>query len=143
MGFFDILKRGDDPYAGSAVADVLDQGKTVHRAPFEIPATEYAAGTSVWTLSPIRGKIRKVVTVVNTLTAGAGAITLELETVAVAGLSVVIADASAVGTIDSDDSVTGDGTEIVAKDAAIEIVSDGTPTAGAIRGYVEIEPYDA
>lgn len=109
---------------------------------FEIPATEYAAGTSCWAISPCHGRIRRARTVATAATTGVGTVTVELATVAVSGLSVTIADSSAAGTIDDSGEVADHATQIVAEGQAIEIVSDGTPSGGAVRGHLEIEPLE-
>lgn len=109
--------------------------------PFEVDATKYAAGTSEFVISPIDGTIEEVVTTVVTATTGAGAIGIELATVPVTGLSVVIATGASVGDLDSDTPTTpGSATTLVTQGAAIEITGDGTPSAGAIRGFIRVRP---
>lgn len=120
-------------------ADGESEFKTV-RVRFEVEATEYAAGTSVFVVAPVKGEVHKVATVVTTATTGEQTVTVELGGVAVAGLSVTIVTSSSVGDIDSDTGTAGDATAQVEKDGAIEIDVTATPTAGAIEGYVEIIP---
>lgn len=109
------------------------------RVPFNIPATEYAAGTSMWKAAPVSGDIVGLEVVVDVLTAGAGAVTVEIQTVAVAGLSCVIPDAQAAG-VRVTDEITPVASSRIEEGEAIEIVSDGVPTGGAVSGFVVIKP---
>ncbi len=104
-----------------------------------IPATQYAAGTSVFAVSPVAGRIRRVRSVVDVVTAGAGAITLELATVEVTGSDVVIADSAAVGDLDDSGVIADSASNVVDQGEAIEVVGDGTPTAGEVQIQIEIE----
>jgi hypothetical protein len=81
-----------------------------------------------------------VTTVVQTAVTTGGAITVEIGGVAVDGLSVTVANSSAVGDIDSDaPSSPTHATTAIAKDGAIEIVPAAAfATAGALNGVIEI-----
>ncbi len=104
-----------------------------------IPQTEYAAGTSVFITSPINGRIRQVRTlVIDEVTAGAKALTLELGGTAVTGASVTIPDTSIIGSLDEDTTIADSATNKVARGDQIEIVGDATPTAGAAMVWVGI-----
>ncbi len=111
------------------------------RVPFFINQTDLLAGTSQYVVSPVAGRIAGVTTVVQTAVTTGGTITVELGGVAVDGLSVVVANSSAAGDIDSDTATSGHASTAVAAGAAIEIVpSAAFDTAGAINGFVEILP---
>lgn len=105
-----------------------------------LPATQYAAGASVFAIAPIAGNISRVRTVADVLTAGLGAVTLELATVKVVGSDVAIASAAAIGVLDDSGAIASGATTLVAAGDAIEIVSDGVPTAGALEVTIEITP---
>ena len=113
----------------------------VEEVQFEYDQTRYIGGTSIFTVSPIAGRITGVNTAVTTLTNGVGAVTVEIGGTAVAGLSVAVASAAAVGVLDSDTPAENDGaTTAIAKYGAIEVISDGTPTAGSILGVITVDP---
>ena len=127
------------------LAPEVDAGIVSVQIPYFIPQTEYAAGTSVFVVSPVSGRIRTNRTIVmDEVTAGEGTITLEINGSAVAGASVTVVTGAIIGEFDvdavADSGVPGGATgNFVAKGQRIEIVSDGTPTAGAIRGEIEVE----
>ncbi len=108
--------------------------------PFSIDATKYAAGTSIYGVSPVAGAIIGAQTVVEVETTGAGALGVELGGTAVDGLSVVIATGATVGTLDSDTATAGDASTAIAANGAFEITGDGTPSAGAVNGQLQIRP---
>jgi len=61
---FKDITRGADPYADAdTVEKLLNQGRTVIRLPFFINATDLLAGTSQQLISPIKGRVRKLVVV--------------------------------------------------------------------------------
>lgn len=110
--------------------------------PFFANQTDLLAGTSQWVPSPEAGQIIKAACVTQVAVTTGGNVTVELATVAVVGLTVVVADAAAVGDVDSDvpTSLTG-ATGAVAKEQVIEVVLDAAfATAGAINGYVTVRP---
>lgn len=107
--------------------------------PFDIPATQYAGGVSMFIKSPVKGDIVGLHTTISVATTGVGTLTVELEGTAVTGLSTVIA-AEAVGNNDSDVIARGVATAAVDILADIEIVGDATPSAGAVVGQVQIHP---
>ena len=108
--------------------------------PFVIPQTELLAGTSIWLVSPVAGRISALRTVVQTAVTTGGAITVEVETTAVDGLSITIGDAAAAGTVQSDTPTAAHASAVVAVGDGIEIVPAAAfATAGAINGVLEIE----
>ena len=112
----------------------------LNNLPFFIAETDLLAGTSHFVASPVAGHVTKCTTVVKKAVTTGGAITVEIGGVAVAGLSVVVADSSAVGDIDTDQPTTPtESTAVIAKDGAIEIVGDAAfATAGELHGFVEV-----
>ena len=105
-----------------------------------IAATPYAAGGSVFVLSPVNGRIRRVRSVVTAATTGIGTLGLELGGVVVQGSAVTIA-ASALGTLDDSGQIYDkDNTNYVEAGDVIEITHDDTPSAGAVDVIVEIDP---
>lgn len=103
------------------------------------------AGTSLFLVSPIAGHITKVTTVAQGSITTGGNITVELATVAISGLTVVVANSAAAGDVDSDVPTTlyGAGNLVAAGDA-IEIVFDSAFNASAdIQVIVEITPVAA
>jgi hypothetical protein len=110
--------------------------------PFFANQTDLLAGTSQWIPSPEAGQIVKAACVTQVAVTTGGNITVELATVAVVGLTVVVADAAAVGDVDSDVPTDLAGaTGAVAKEQVIEVVLDAAfATAGAVNGYVTVRP---
>jgi len=98
------------------------------------------AGTSLELFSPVAGNITRVSTVARgTITTG-GAITVEVNTVAVDGLSVVVADGAAAGDYDTDTPTAGHATTAVAVGDRIEIIpAAGFNASADIFVIVEIE----
>lgn len=93
------------------------------------------AGTSLSFVSPVAGKIVKVTSVVGTgngITTG-GALTVEVNTTAVDGLSVVVADAAAIGDVDSDVPTLDHATAVVAVGDWIEVIA-----ASAFNGSADL-----
>lgn len=129
------LQRGVDPYAD---ADEANARSGI--IPFTYPNTEYAAATAIQLISPFSGRLRELSRIVQTLTAGAGVVT-----VAINGTTVgthAVGDASAAGskgTTRFPDVDSGTGANIVKKGDAITLTSDATPTAGALYGYIHID----
>lgn len=99
------------------------------------------AGTPLDLFSPVAGRIARVSTVARgTITTG-GAITVEVNTVAVDGLSVVVADGAVAGEYDTDIPTADHATAIVAVGDRIGIIPALTFNASADMGViVEIIP---
>lgn len=110
--------------------------------PFFINATDLSAGTSQYVISPVAGQVIGIHTDVQVAIVTGGAITVQLSDVDVVGLTVTVADAAAVGTVQSDLATDLAGaTGTVAKDGAIEIVSAAAFNGGgAINGFVRVRP---
>jgi hypothetical protein len=110
--------------------------------PVQINQTDLLAGTSQYCLSHFGGYVTRMTSVVQVAVTTGGAITLEIETVAVTGLSVVVANSSAVGDIATDVPTTVDGTDatlLVAERGDLEIVLDAAfATAGAVAVEIEV-----
>lgn len=108
----------------------------------DIDAVRFAAGTSIFLQSPIKGDVLELNAIVSDATTGTGVITVELDTVAVSGLSVSVTGTSAVG-VAFTDSVSAGSTTAVAKYGDIELTGDGTPSAGSVFAYVVVVPNHA
>lgn len=95
---------------------------------------------STWVVPGFRGKIRKIHTVIHgALTVANAVITAEIGGVLVTGSSITIAfTSSAAGDVDS---ATPTGANTFTPVQAIEIITDGGPTAGAEATVtLELEP---
>lgn len=109
--------------------------------PCNIPATELSAGTSIYAVSPVRGYVTALRTVVTTAIVTGGAVTVKIGGVAVAGLSVTVADSDAVGTVGSSTVAFGLATGLVAANGAIEVVpASAFNGGGALNAHLEITP---
>jgi hypothetical protein len=106
-----------------------------------LPATQYAAGTSVWALAPVNGRIRRVRTVTTATTTAVGTIGLELGGIAVQGSEVTVATGATVGTLDDSGQIYDlDNTNLVEAGDPIEITCNDTPSAGSVDVIIEIDP---
>jgi len=141
LGLPIFVKQWNQIAAQYVDGDMIATNERVN-IPFEIESTELLAGTSEYVVAPTYGFIKKMVTTVQTAIGTGGTLTVEVETVAVTGLAVVVADSATVGTIDSDEATSEFGsTGEVARDADIEIVGDAAfATTGALNGYIEFTP---
>lgn len=89
------------------------------------------AGTAHNIVCPVAGNISKLTTVCQSAVTTGGAITVEVNTTAVDGLSLTIADAAAEGEVDSDTPTVGDATTAVAVGDRIEIIPAAAFNASA------------
>jgi len=98
------------------------------------------AGTSYELVSPVAGNIVRLSTIcLDTITTG-GAITVEVNTVAVNGLSVVVADSSTTGDVDTDTATPQHASTVVAVGDRIEIIPAAAFNASTDLTFVlEIE----
>lgn len=80
------------------------------------------AGTEKNIVSPVAGTIKKLTTVCDGAVTTGGAVTVEVNTTAVDGLSVTIGDGAAEGEVDSDTPTVGHASTAVAVGDRIEIV---------------------
>lgn len=111
--------------------------------PFDIPATELAAGTSIELVSPVKGVVETLYAVVQTAIVTGGAITVSIGTTAVTGLSVAIANSATKGTTASDSATSGTTTRTVEKGGRLQIVPDAAFTGGgAVSGVLAIRSSD-
>ncbi len=79
------------------------------------------AGTGLNFVSPVAGFVRKVSAISQTGTTTGGAITVEINTVAINGLSVTVADSSSEGDVDTDTPTKDHATTAVAVGDRIEV----------------------
>lgn len=99
------------------------------------------AGTAYNLVSPVAGRIKKLYTISQGSITTGGGITVEVNTVAVDGLSVTVADGAAEGEVDSDTPTEGHATAVVAVGDRIEIIPAAAFNASADIDFIlEIEP---
>lgn len=98
------------------------------------------AGTPFNIVSPVAGRIRKLTTIADDGGTTGGAFTVEVNTTAVDGLSVTVANSFAEGDVDSDTPTAGHATTVVAVGDRIEIIpSSGFDTSGDFNFVLEIQ----
>lgn len=120
----------------------LQVGERVY-LPFDIPATELAAGTSIELVSPVDGYVEELFTVVQTAIVTGGAITVSIGTTAVTGLSIAVANSATKGTTQSDTPTAGTATRAVAKGGRIQVTPDAAFNGGgAVSGVLSIRSND-
>lgn len=103
----------------------------------EVTIPDISTASSTWAIAPVAGTITKIGTIItNAITVGDATITAEINTVAVTGSSITIANAgSAAGTKDYSFPTATNAVEV---GDAIEIITDGGSTDVCITG-VSIE----
>lgn len=89
------------------------------------------AGTPLNIVSPVAGYIRKLTTIASATVTTGGDFTVEVNTVAVAGLTVTVANSAVEGEVDSDTATLGDATSLVAVGDRIEIIPSAAFNASA------------
>lgn len=106
-----------------------------HWKPICINIPDVSAPSSVWATPGFRGRVRKVVTTLQTAITGADAgVTLEIGGTLVAGSEIVITQSgSAAGDIDT---ATPTSANNFTEDQAIEVITDGDSSTTAILHVV-------
>ena len=122
--------------ASQVLAEIKD-GVALARRPGKVYVMDHIleaavdAATPLELVSPVAGSIVKLTTIARgTITTG-GAITVEVNTVAVDGLSVTVADGAVAGEVDSDIATAGHATAVVAIGDRIEIIPAAAFNAAA------------
>jgi len=113
------------------------------RLPFVLEQVSLLAGTTAAAelISPVTGVISRLTTVVRAAVTTGGAVTVKNGTTDVDGLSITVADGATKGTTQTDTPTAGHATTVVAKNNRIQVVpADAFATAGALEGFVEIQP---
>lgn len=114
-------------------------GPRTIQLPFFIDQTDLLAGTSAELISPVAGVIAGMSVIVQAAVTTGGPVTAAVGVTAVDGLSCVIADAAAKGTIVSDTPTAGHASTLVDAGERIQIAPDAAfATAGAVSGFIEI-----
>jgi hypothetical protein len=115
------------------------------RLPYYINGTDLSAGTAASIVAPCDGYIEGLESnVVDAAISTGGAVTVEVDTVAVTGLSITVSNSAAIGVKQQDTPTTAQSaTTKVKKGQTITV----TPAAafnggGALAGHVEIQPAD-
>lgn len=113
--------------------------------PWEIEATELAAGTAENLVSPVAGYIRRARAVVQEAVGTGGDITTEVNGVAVVGLTLTVASSATAGTRYSDTPTTArSSTTVVAVGDRLTLTPGAAfATSGAVNGVLEIETLGA
>ena len=107
--------------------------------PFVIPQTELLAGTKIDLVAPFDGRVDELQIVVQGAVTTGGAITVEVNTVAVAGLSITVANSATKGTVQSDKPDEPSTSRAFKKGDRLSIVPAAAfDTAGAINGNLLI-----
>lgn len=108
--------------------------------PFDIPATELAAGTSIEVISPVAGQIVMMKTIVQTAIVTGGAVTAKVGTTDISGLSITVADSATKGTVQTDSIANTVASAAVTEGARLQIVPGaGFNGGGAVSGYLKIQ----
>lgn len=113
------------------------------RLPYYINATDLSAGTAQTLIAPCDCYVEVLESdVVDAAISTGGALTVEIETVAVTGLSITVANSAAIGVHQSDTPTTAQSSTTIARKGQQITV---TPAAafnggGALKGVVEIQP---
>jgi hypothetical protein len=108
--------------------------------PYEIEQTELLAATSEELVSPVAGRISRHRGIVQGAVTTGGDVTVEVNTTAVDGLTLTIANADAKGTRYADTPTAGHASAVVAKGDRIEIQpAAAIDTAGQLNGVLEID----
>lgn len=133
------------PDAGYVVAE-LQSGAVLARKPGYVYimdrmlAAAVDAGTAHNMVSPVAGVISKLTTIAQAGIITGGAITVEVNTTAVDGLSVTVANSSSEGDVDSDTPTAGHASTAVAVGDRIEIIpASGFNGSGDIFFILEIK----
>lgn len=114
-----------------------------YSVPFVIPQTELLAGTAIELVAPEDGYIDELQVIVQTAVTTGGAVTVNIGTTPVTGLSVTIASAATKGTVVTDTATAGSATRRVTKGQRISVVPGAAfDTAGALAGNVIINSAD-
>jgi len=130
---------------GNQVVKELENGYQVNAPgrvflPFEIEQTELLAATSEELVCPVAGFISRLRGIVQGAVTTGGDVTVEVNTTAVDGLTITIANADAKGTRYSDAPTLRHATAAVAVGDRIEIQpASAIDTAGQLNGVLEIE----
>ena len=133
-----VVEQVDADYVWVAVGPA-GRGKRIVNVPFFINQVDLLAGTSAELLSPVAGEIVGVTTIVQVAVTTGGPITAAVGVTAVDGLSVVIPDAAAKGSIVRDTPTLGHASTVVTAGSRIQVTPDAAfATAGAVSGFVEI-----
>ena len=106
---------------------------------FAINETDTLAGTAAELIAPEAGYLTGLDVIVQKAITTGGAVTVEINGVAVTGLTVTVADSATKGTRYSDTATAGSSTRTVAKGDRITVTPAAAfNTAGAISGHLTL-----
>lgn len=107
--------------------------------PFFINETDTLAGTAAELVSPVKGEIISLTTIVQKAVTTGGDVTLAVGVTAVDGLACTIADAAAKGSVVTDRPTAGHASSLVSVGDRIQVAPAAAfATAGAVSGFVAI-----
>lgn len=142
-------------YIGNPIMGDIDAVQALYRSQeqadsrrslaFYSNQTDTLAGTAQTIVAPCDGFIEALQTEVCDAAVGTGgAVTVEIDGVAVTGLSISIANSAAIGTVQRDTPTTPqDASTKVLKGQTITVTPAAAfATAGAFKGFVELQPAD-
>ena len=108
--------------------------------PWYLDQTDLLAPTPAELVCPVAGRITLLRTIIQATVTTGGAITVEVDTVAVDGLTITIIDTEATGVRQSDAPTAAHASALVEAGDRIEIIPAAAfATAGRISGVLEIE----
>lgn len=108
--------------------------------PFDIPATELSAGTTIEVISPVAGQVVMMKTIVQTAIVTGGDVTAKVGTTDISGLSITVANSTTKSTVQTDSIANTVATGAVVEGDRIQIVpSSGFNGGGAVSGYLKIQ----
>lgn len=108
--------------------------------PFDIPATELAAGTTIELISPVAGQVVMMKTIVQTAIVTGGDVSVKIGTTDISGLSITVANSATKGTVQTDSIANTEATGTVVEGNRIQIVpSAAFNGGGAVSGYLKIQ----
>lgn len=132
-----IRKGAANAYADALAVEALLKA----RLPFLFSQVDLLAPTSQEFVCPFNGTIERLDTIIQAAVTTGGAITVLVNTVAVDGLSITVADAATKGTRQFDEPTPGHATTAVKMGDRIEIVAAAAfATAGIVSGFLTIKP---
>lgn len=142
---FPVFAPGYDSISAEIVNGFDYKPSKMVYLPWEIEATELAAPTAENIVSPVAGYIHRLRGITQEVIGTGGAITVEINTVAVTGLSITAANSDAAGTRYSDTPTTlrSSTTVLAAGDRITLTPAAAFATTGAINGVLEIETLGA
>ncbi len=131
--------------ARAALYRMQEQQSETRDLNFYINQTDTLAGTAASIVAPCDGYVELLQTVVADAAVGTGgAVTVEIDGVAVTGLSITVANSAAIGVTQQDTPTTAQSSTTQARKGQVITVTPAAAfaTSGALRGFVRFQPAD-